>query len=62
MAAQPVKPVQLVDADEAWLTEQAEALFTEIFRRFDADSDGVWSVEEAGEFARTCNQKEFSEA
>lgn len=50
----------LIDEDEAWLTQAAEAAFTEIFKRFDVDNDGLLSFQEIQAFALAANGKKFT--
>jgi len=51
---------KLIDEDEDYFTEKAEAVLKEIFSRYDSDKDGCLNDKELDAFAVGCNGKPFS--
>eukprot|EP01117_Protostelium_nocturnum_P012709 TRINITY_DN468_c0_g1_i1.p1 TRINITY_DN468_c0_g1~~TRINITY_DN468_c0_g1_i1.p1 ORF type:complete len:119 (-),score=31.89 TRINITY_DN468_c0_g1_i1:81-437(-) len=53
------KKLRLISRETGDFTPKAEAAFEEIFKRFDADSDGVLNEKELDDFAIACNGEPF---
>jgi Ca2+-binding EF-hand superfamily protein len=53
------EPVKLTVGNE--LTEHFEGVLRTLFKRFDADKDGILSIKELNDFSKACNAgKDFS--
>ncbi|EFA79529.1 hypothetical protein PPL_07580 [Heterostelium album PN500] len=61
MTNSSTKLPRLLDNDDDFFIDKAEKALREIFSRYDADNDGMLTIDELNKFAIKCNGKPFDQ-